>query len=342
MKTKRRLLELDCLRGYAALAVVLVHTTHPYPIANLGFKFGGYGVDLFFLISGFVIFLTIEKTINYKDFLLSRFSRLYPAYWACVTITAAAIVMWTLFTKAPLSFPRLSDYMVNLTMIHGYFGIRSIDGSYWTLSIELTFYLFILVIFLWKKLHQIEIIGYCVILFCLLNQLSFKFYARHVYDLLNGYLPILNYFPLFIAGIVFYRIKFDKISFSRAILLFICYITQILFTEQGDRTQVVQITRFQYSIIIFIFFIIFLLYCYGYLGFIVNRVALFLGKISYSLYLIHQYITCYLLLPLLTHSKHFHLNPNIAVFCIALPLVIGLAALINRYIEVPAMRYMRR
>ncbi len=321
--------------------MVLVHTTHTFPIANWGFKFGGTGVDLFFLISGFVIFLTIEKTTSYKDFLLSRFSRLYPAYWACVTITALAIVTWTLLIKAPLTFPRFKDYLINLTMIHGFFGVKSIDGSYWTLGIELLFYLFILVVYLLKKLPKIEIIGYFVVLICLVNQLFLKSYSPPVYDILSGYVPIIKYFPLFIAGIVFYRIKFYKLSFSRATLLIFCFITQVLFTEQTDRSQVVGMTRFQYSLIVFIFFIIFLLYCYNYLHFIVNRVALFLGKISYSLYLIHSYITVYLLIPLLTHSKHFHLNPNIVIFCIALPLVIILAALINRYIEMPAMKYLR-
>lgn len=226
-------------------------------------------------------------------------------------------------------------------MIQGYFGVRSIDPSYWTLFIELSFYLFILIIFLLKKLDKIEIIGYCVVLFCLVNYLFLKSLSRSAYDILNGYLPILNYFPLFIAGIIFYRIKFYNISLSKAILLVFCFTTQVFFTDQIDRSQLVGITPFQYAAIIFMFFIIFLLYCYGYLNFIVNRVALFLGKISYSLYLIHQHLTCYLLIPLLTHSKHFHLNPNIVIFCIALPLVIGLAALINKYIEVPAMQYLR-
>ena len=342
MKAKGRLLELDCLRGYAAIAVVLVHTTHTFPVAQFGFKFGGYGVDLFFLISGFVIFLTTEKTANYKDFLFSRFSRLFPAYWACVTITTLAIITWTLLTHGHLTYPRFTDYLINLTMIQGYLGVRNIDGSYWTLSVELSFYLFILIVFLLKKLHKIEVIGYFVVLVCLINYLFFKNHLRPVYDFLTQYLLIINYFPLFIAGIVFYKIKFYKINLLRATLLVFCFITQILFTEQIDRSQVVGITQFQYATIIFIFFATFLLYCYGRLNFVVNNAALFLGKISYSLYLIHQYIACYLLLPWLTHSKHFHLNPNIVIFCIALPLVLMLATLINKYIEVPAMLYLRR
>jgi peptidoglycan/LPS O-acetylase OafA/YrhL len=340
MKTKGRLLELDCLRGFAAIFVVLFHTTLGFPAANFGFKFGCTGVELFFLISGFVIFLTIEKTSSAKDFLLSRFSRLFPAYWVCVSITALAIVSWTLLTKSPLTFPTFKDYVINLTMIQYYFGVKNIDGSYWTLTMELLFYLFILIVYLLKKLHKIEIIGYFVVLTCLLNQTFLKFNFHLVYDLLNGYLPLINYFPLFIAGIIFYRIKFYKISLSRAILLLLCFITQVLLFEHAGISPVVM-TQFQYAIIVFVYFIIFLLYSYGYLHFIINNVALFLGKISYSLYLIHQYITYYLLIPLLTHSKHFHLNPNIVVFCIALPLVVVLAALINKYVEIPAMRYLR-
>lgn len=227
-------------------------------------------------------------------------------------------------------------------MIQSYFNVKNIDGSYWTLVIELTFYLFILTVYLMKGLNKIEIVGYCVVSACWINQLFFKAHALIIYNLLSNYLPIINYFPLFIAGIVFYRIKFDKITFLKAILLVFCFTTQAFVTEQTERLYIAEITRLQYVTIVFSFFMIFLLYCYGYLHFIVNRVALFLGKISYSLYLIHQYIAYNLLIPILTSSRHFHFNANVVIFCIALPLVILLATLINRYIEIPAMQYLRK
>ena len=72
-----RVVELDALRGLAALAVVAFHYTtlygelygHSGP-PPLSFGFGNYGVHLFFLISGFVIFMTLERTRSAMDFVV--------------------------------------------------------------------------------------------------------------------------------------------------------------------------------------------------------------------------------------------------------------------------------
>ena len=82
-----RIKELDAMRGIAALSVVLFHFTFGFNHndTNTFFHKGYLGVQLFFIISGFVIFMTFEKTQNIKVFLLGRFTRLYPAYWfACI------------------------------------------------------------------------------------------------------------------------------------------------------------------------------------------------------------------------------------------------------------------
>ena len=86
--TPSRMVELDALRGIAAVAVLGYHFTTRYQeqIGHVGgmpvdLLAGKYGVYLFFLISGFVIFMTLERTRTAADFVVSRFSRLFPAYW---------------------------------------------------------------------------------------------------------------------------------------------------------------------------------------------------------------------------------------------------------------------
>jgi len=339
MKVKKRLLELDCLRGIAATLVMYFHYTIGHTHLLL-FKLGCIGVELFFVISGFVIFLTIEKTTNYKTFLLSRFARLYPAYWACATLTSACIICWSVIVKTPIVFPQLQDYLVNLTMFQYYFNVKNIDNSYWTLIIELLFYLFILVVYLFKKIEKIEILGFIIVLFCLTYGTVIKTYAYPVYSFLGGYLPIVPYFSLFIAGITFYKIKFDKINTTRLLLLTLCLLTQIiLFTSTG---KVQFITHTEYAAVLCLIFGLFFLYCFNKLHFIVNRVTLFMGKISYSLYLIHGYIGFYLLIPILMHSRYFHLNFWIAVVFVVTPVIIATAALINKFIEVPVMKYLKQ
>ena len=93
-----RLLELDALRGLAALSVLCFHYTtryteffspdHPTLFHVPWFK---NGVQLFFIISGFVILMTLDKTKRPLDFFVSRISRLYPFYCAANALTFLVI-----------------------------------------------------------------------------------------------------------------------------------------------------------------------------------------------------------------------------------------------------------
>ena len=111
-----RIAELDVLRGVAAVWVMLFHYTvrwfeQPGPPQS---PFGEYAVHLFFMISGFVIFMTLRNTRTGADFVVSRFSRLYPAYWAAVLVTASVMTFIPPFAKSAVTFPQVA---VNLTML---------------------------------------------------------------------------------------------------------------------------------------------------------------------------------------------------------------------------------
>lgn len=87
-----RIKELDVFRGFAALAVVLYHYTTMYnKMCNVSssweLPYGWLGVPVFFILSGFVIYLTVDKSKSAIDFLKKRFIRLYPTYWLCLLIT---------------------------------------------------------------------------------------------------------------------------------------------------------------------------------------------------------------------------------------------------------------
>ena len=94
----KRIQELDALRGIAAMMVVLYHYTTRYDqlyehsvSLPFSFSYGTFFVQLFFIISGFVIFLTLDQTKNSLDFVVSRISRLYPAYWTAIVITFLSV-----------------------------------------------------------------------------------------------------------------------------------------------------------------------------------------------------------------------------------------------------------
>jgi peptidoglycan/LPS O-acetylase OafA/YrhL len=147
-----RLVQLDALRGLAALAVVLFHYStrfeqlygHQPPLA-LGLPWGHYGVNLFFMISGFVIFLSLERSPRAMDFVVSRFSRLYPAYWGALALTFGL----THALGLPDRTVGWEVLLINASMLQEFVGVASVDAVYWTLAVELLFYAWSLLAHRW-------------------------------------------------------------------------------------------------------------------------------------------------------------------------------------------------
>ena len=207
MQNAARVVELDALRGLAALAVVAFHYTtlygelygHSGPLP-VSFGFGNYGVHLFFLISGFVIFMTLERTRTASEFVVSRCSRLFPAYWTAMAITAA--VVYTL--GMPQQKLPLRDLLLDLTMVQEILGAEHLDGSYWTLGVELFFYAQMLVWFMLGLLPRIRIIIAGWLLLAVAYGLTARAGLHFSYSVREAML--LKHIPFFAMGILFYRI----------------------------------------------------------------------------------------------------------------------------------------
>lgn len=158
----KRLNELDGLRGIAALIVVFYHYItrydqlygHSFNVPVL-FELGRFGVHLFFIISGFVIYWSISKIENPLDFIWSRFSRLYPPFWVALILTFLIVSILSLPNREVGS----STFILNFLMFHEYLGIKHVDGVYWTLTIELSFYFWILIIVCSRQIKNIVRLG---------------------------------------------------------------------------------------------------------------------------------------------------------------------------------------
>ncbi|HHF0555610.1 TPA: acyltransferase family protein [Vibrio antiquarius] len=89
---KNRIVHLDAMRGIAILLVLLFHTYGRWP-GHLSFvnessdilvvKYGYLGVNLFFVISGYVILMTLDKKNSLIEFYISRWLRLFPLMFLC-------------------------------------------------------------------------------------------------------------------------------------------------------------------------------------------------------------------------------------------------------------------
>ena len=286
------------------------------------FRYGNLGVQLFFLISGFVIFMTLEKTKKAKDFLVSRFSRLYPAYWASIVTTVVVTTLLSVpFQREIFEFEQV---VVNFTMLQYWLKIKDVDGAYWTLAVELTFYAIMLFVFLMKKQKFITWIcfGWLCLSFCFAAfEIPFENYINVVF--------ILKFAPLFVGGIIFYLLKNTPKDIYLHILVILSLGTESYLLYQLDSDFVV------YSIVTS-FYIIFYLFIYDKLGFIANKFLIFLGSISYSLYLIHENIGIGIIywLKKIADIQLFYIP--ITIFLVGI-----LASIITFYIEKPAMNWIR-
>lgn len=144
-----RFRELDGLRGIAAVLVVLSHLTVGYDSKYLGaprspidVPWGAYGVQLFFLISGFVILMTAQRAKRPSDFVISRVSRLYPVYWVALTVSIVVSIVFSV----PHTDVGWTARLLNYTMIQRLIMVPNVDEVYWTLAIEMQFYILILVV----------------------------------------------------------------------------------------------------------------------------------------------------------------------------------------------------
>ncbi len=135
------------LRALAALLVVFVHAQEQYPIGDriIPSAFGLGGVDLFFLISGFVMtFTAAQRPLTRLDFLRRRLVRIVPLYWTMTLVTAVLIFVAPVLTRD--SRFAWSDLFTSLSFIPHYNAgkagsISPIIKLGWTLNYEMFFYL---------------------------------------------------------------------------------------------------------------------------------------------------------------------------------------------------------
>ena len=313
-----RIFELDVLRGVACLLVVLGHfILDIIPSGNWLWSIGGLGgkgVWLFFLISGFVIFMTVEQTHKPLDFCVSRFSRLFPTYWVAVIFSFLVIHLFHL-EKENIGF--LSS-LLNLTMIQSFLGVDNLDKVYWTLKVELLFYGWMFILLVSRNLKAIDSFLMAFLTISLLFILFIP-QTNNVFSLrILNEIFILDYIHWFALGIIFYKMyKKKELGMSSMIVIALSLFVM------GLRSFSTENCLLNLSIVL-----IFIIVIFCKMSFI--KPIAYIGSISYALYLIHSNLGHVLLAKL----TYFGINPVIAILIVVTSLVF-LADMITKYIEVP-------
>ena len=281
MSQRKRFTEIDALRGLAALGVVLFHYTIRYEErfgeVNGGysdlFAFGEYGVQLFFIISGFVIYMSILKVRSVSDFAIKRAFRLYPAYIFAVVLT------FTIVSLASINQLKIDimPALINLTMFQDFLGAPRVDGVYWTLRVEMTFYILMAVLLFFKVEKRIMPIVLSWLGFSVIIQLVHAGFDTELTTMIREF-SIASFSQMFIIGMMFYAIwqHGDQLKYYAVIALCILYDLTFMSVENTLFTTA--------------FVAIFYLVINNKLQFLSSKILVFFGTISYPLYLIHQNI----------------------------------------------------
>ncbi|HET9517220.1 MAG TPA: acyltransferase [Actinoplanes sp.] len=333
-----RLAALDGLRLLAALAVALFHFSvgwrvdgvHPpayfLPTAAHVSIYGFLGVELFFLISGFVICMSSWGR-GLGEFFVSRVGRLYPAYWVCVLISAAVVLAFPLTGGVPVvPRPGLDDILINLTMLQQPMGVASIEGVYWTLFVELCFYLlFGIVVFFGVTYRR-------VVLFCAV-WMTVAVFAPVLDSPLVNALAVPDFAPYFIAGIAMYLIR--RFRPNPLLLGIVGFSWLVSMHRLGPRLATLDpgfaVPAWPGHLIVTAAFAVLLAVALGWTDRITWRWLTVAGALTYPFYLLHQRLG-YLLIRAGYEDTELPVWALILAVTLAL---VGLSWVVHRYLERP-------
>ncbi|HBY86565.1 MAG TPA: hypothetical protein DEO86_11890 [Colwellia sp.] len=337
----QRINYLDGHRGLAILLVVFYHAYSrwtdilPYQAVFSDFplfKFGFLGVQLFFLLSGYVILMTLEKCSTIQGFIYQRWLRLFPAMFIC-----SMVIFFSsgFFVERPLGEPQISNLIPGLTFIEPYIltkligiSFSSLEGTFWSLYVEFKFYIIAALLYFIVGSHKLvfalfSCLGSWVIL-SLLTQYTDNMLLSYIHSIFH--LLSFEYFGWFSAGAAFYLTNKEENNNWFALGIVFCVISSVILAIQKE-----SITLF-IAIMSLSFFFAISLKIKSLQSLLSHRFLVFMGFVSYPLYLLHENMMIALILKL---SPFIPANTSFILPLLAISFIILLSYLIALYFEKP-------
>lgn len=314
-----RFVFLDALRGVAALAVVIFHILIRLPKSVSwwgveGFDLGHFGIVLFFLLSGFIIPVSIER-LSLTQFWVRRLFRLYPLYWCALAIA--------LFRPVSMTPPELTPAAIaaNAMMLQQLFGYRDVLSVAWTLTIELVFYLLMSLGAIVGMLQRRVFLACCAISIAIVIEGVAPRLGFGVRYPDQG--AIFSYLALIFTGNVCFGAMSRDVSRRKFALVLSAVVGMLLVTLPWSFASLISARLLALSIFVLVVW---------WRPQRVMQPLLVLGRISYSLYLVHMFVL--VSVPPLT---------NVALRGLVwLMLSLVTAYLCERWIERPLQEFGRR
>jgi exopolysaccharide production protein ExoZ len=322
---------LQLLRGVAAILVVFFHGLERTNLFHL-ISYGYMGVDLFFVLSGFIIFFIHYSDIGnknkFKPFLVKRFVRVYPIYWI-VTLFYLILVL------AAGNIPNFDYFFKSMFLIPQ--PKMPILGVAWTLEFEMLFYILFSLLLLNKKFFSPLLKIWClgILIYFIFPFIQIKFLLiRHVFNPLN-----LEF--LFGCGIALLLVKnmlkhewVPKVATILGVSLFIVSIINNYF----EIWQVHRVLSWGIPSAVLIFGLVRL---ENQTKLRVPRLFIYLGNASYSIYLTHL-ITLLVITKVLKKFDLILLVKGLGIVHItSCILAISVGCLAHSLIEQPLMKFLK-
>lgn len=304
------------------------------PAVNGAASYGWLGVELFFVISGFVICMSCWGK-RPGEFFVSRVVRLYPGYWAAIALTTGVVLAFSSYARdGAAEGLGLQRVLTNLTMLQEPMGIRHVDGVYWTLWVEMRFYLIFAIVVAMGLTYR-RVVAFCGI-WSVLAVLAVPFQLPWLTTLV---MP--QNAPFFIAGIA----MFLMYRFGQNLLLWgIVGFNWLLALSQIDHIKSLyeNVLNYQLSwnlvaVGITLAFAVVLAAALGLLNWVRGAWLTVAGALTYPLYLIHQEIGWTVI-----HFAQVKFGLGVrGALALALALVLVTAWLIHRLVERPLSRILK-
>lgn len=283
------------------------------------FQLGQFGVHIFFVISGLVIAMTLVKSQSPLDFAVRRFARLYPAYIAAATLLAIIVFE----SGGPFTLT-LRDYLATLTMAAPQLGAKYVDNAYWSLFVEMKFYAISALLFLlmrnrfWLGMIAMAFIGQGI---------------RPFSPKLSELIFMVHFLPLFLIGMAGWYYIFNaqrKVAVALLITGLVCYAlnAEMLVAEvsEPDLHLLAHVVILGGAFAMLLMLRFWSTARFGPLAYI--------GRASYSWYLVHQTIGV-IIIGLLVSQYGW---PDMVGFAAALAASLIIACLMFEWVELPGQR----
>lgn len=339
---------IDALRGIAILAVILVHTNQygrPIESEILGkiVSEGARGVQLFYLASAFTLFLSFKNRYNkdlfpVKSFFIRRFFRIAPMYYIGIIYYLFQDGFGSRYWLGDETHISVLNILSNFTFLHGFnpYWITSIVPGGWSIGIEMTFYA--IFPFLFFKIKHINQAFWFFILTLVGNFIISFFLSKHQIigserlwsEYLFLYFP--NQLPIFALGIIMYFVIIENQSIKdisgRALLIF----SILLLLQLASGNQFILQNHMLFGLAFLILSLSLSQYKFRLL---VNPLINYIGKISFSMYLVHFAILYWLLsFNYINYFNNSVLNYGTR-FIVVTFLTILVSSVLYHFIEVP-------